>query len=158
MIKAARSGRRITGSRAAAHVLYVEREGAPEQIKKRGEERLNGEAFTAEIERRGLARSAVAQQAYIERAGAAEGIKRKPRRTISDEELDALDEASFGTIGETVEERTRFWLGVEEAEATPKGDRITIKPRDNPEWWARVSEPHKISCSALPAESRSFDP
>lgn len=140
MIKAARGGRRLTGSRAAAHVLYVEREGAPEQIRGKSQERLSGEAFTAEIERRGLDRSAVAQQAYIERAGAAEGIERKPGRRITDEELDALDEASFGTIGDTVEERTRFWLAVEEAEATPKGDRVTIKPAENPAWWARVAE------------------
>ncbi|GMA74503.1 hypothetical protein GCM10025880_09200 [Methylorubrum aminovorans] len=140
MIKAARGGRRLTGSRAAAHVLYVEREGAPEQIRGKGQERLSGEAFTAEIERRGLDRSAVAQQAYIERAGAAEGMERKPCHRITDEELDALDEASFGTIGETVEERTRFWLAVEEAEATPKGDRVTIKPAENPAWWARVAE------------------
>lgn len=148
MIRAVRGGRRITGSRAAAHVLYVEREGAPEQIKKRGEERLQGEAFTAEIERRGLDRSAVAQQAYIERAGAAEGIERKPGRAIPDDELDALDEASFGTIGDTVEERTRFWLAVEEAEATPKGDRITIKPGDNPKWWAQVSQAVQSAPSA----------
>ncbi|MCJ2143872.1 MobA/MobL family protein [Methylobacterium sp. E-066] len=140
MIKAARGGRRLAGSRAAAHVLYVEREGAPEQVEKRGAERLRGEAFTAEIERRGIDRSAVAQQVYIERAGAAEGIERKPGRRITDEELDALDEASFGTIGATVEERTQFWLAVEEAEATPKGDRITIRPRDNPEWWSKVAE------------------
>lgn len=140
MIKATRSGRRRTGSRAAAHVLYVEREGAPEQIRGKGQERLSGEAFTAEIERRGLDRSAVAQQAYIERAGAAEGMERKPGRRITDEELDALDEASFGTIGETVEERTRFWRAVEEAEATPKGDRVTVKPAENPAWWARVAE------------------
>ena len=140
MIKAARGGRRLTGSRAAAHVLYVEREGAPEQIRGKSQERLSGEAFTAEIERRGLDRSAVAQQAYIERPGAAEGMERKPGRRITDEELDALDEASFGTIGDTVEERTRFWLAVEEAEATPKGDRVTIKPAENPAWWARVAE------------------
>lgn len=140
MIKAARGGRRLTGSRAAAHVLYVERVGAPEQIQRKGERRLSGEAFGAEIERRGLARSAVAQQAYIERAGAAEGMERKPGRRITDEALDALDEASFGTIGDTLQERTRFWLAVEEAEATPKGDRVTIKPAENPTWWARVAE------------------
>lgn len=140
MIKAARGGRRLTGSRAAAHVLYVEREGAPEQIKKRGEERLKGEDFTAEIERRGKDRSAVAQQAYIERAGAAEGMERKPGQRVSDVDLDGLDEASFGTIGNTIEERTQFWLAVEEAEATPKGDRVTIKPAENPEWWAKVAE------------------
>lgn len=140
MIKAARSGRRLTGSRAAAHVLYVEREGALEQIKKRDEERLRGEDFIAAIEWRGKDRSAVAQQVYIERAGAAEGMERKPGGRVTDEELDALNEASFGTIGNTVEERTQFWLAVEEAEATPKGDRITIKPTENLEWWGKVAE------------------
>lgn len=140
MIKAARGGRRLTGSRAAAHVLYVEREGAPEKIRKPGLERLNGEEFTAEIERRGLGRSAVAQQAYIERGDAVEGLERKPGRTITDDELDVLDDASFGTIGDTVEERTQFWLAVEDAEASPKGDRITVKPAENPAWWTKVAE------------------
>ncbi len=140
MIKAARGGRRLNGSRAAAHVLYVEREGAPEQIRGKGQERLSGETFTAEVERRGLDRSAVAQQAYIERAGAAEGFERERGRRITDEDLDALDEASFGTIGNTIEERTRFWLAVEAAEATPKGDRITIKPAENPAWWRQVAD------------------
>lgn len=139
MTRAARGGRRLTESRAAAHVHYVEREGAPERIEKSGRERLFGDAFTAEVERRGLDRSAVAQQAYIERAGAAEANERELGRTISDGDLDALDQASFGTIGATVEERTRFWRAVEAAEATPKGDRITINPRENPAWWAKVA-------------------
>ena len=136
MIKAARGGRRRTGSKAAAHVLYVERDGAAEKIDKY--ELLYGARFTNEIERRAADRSAVAQQAYIERAGAAECIERVPGRPITDDDLDALDEGSFGTIGNTVTERTRFWEAVEAAEATPKGDRIVVKPADNPSWLERA--------------------
>ncbi len=136
MISAARSGRRRTGSKAAAHVEYIERDGAPEKIDKY--ELLYGARFTAEMERRAAERSATAQQDYIERAGAAEGIERDPSRRITDEDLDELEEASFGTIGKTVEERRRFWHAVEAAEASPKGDRITIKPGENPAWWAKA--------------------
>lgn len=138
MIKAARSGRRRTGSKAAAHVLYVERDGAAEKIDKY--ELLYGARFTDVMERRAADRSAVAQQAYIERAGAAEGLERIPGRPITDDDLDALDEGSFGTIGDTVAERTRFWEAVEAAEATPKGDRIVIKPAENSAWWERAVE------------------
>lgn len=65
MIKAARGGRRITGSKAAAHVQYVERDGASEQIKKREQQKLTGESFTAEIEKLGLDRSAIKQQPIL---------------------------------------------------------------------------------------------
>jgi hypothetical protein len=138
MIKAARGGRKITGSKAAAHVLYVERDGAPEQIKKREQEKLAGEKFTAEIEKKGVDRSAVKQQEYIERPGAAEGMERTPQRTITDEDLDELETASFGTIGDNVEERTIFWVAVEENERSPKGDTVKISPAENPEWWAKA--------------------
>lgn len=150
MIKAARGGRRRTGSKAAAHVLYVERDGAAEKIDKY--ELLYGARFTSEMERRAADRSAVAQQAYIERAGAAEGIERVPGRPITDDDLDALDEGSFGTIGNTVAERTRFWEAVEAAEATPKGDRIVVKPADNPLWWERaVKETDRAPAAARAA-------
>ena len=138
MIKAARGGRRITGSKAAAHVQYVERDGAPEQIIKREQEKLAGERFTAQIEKMGLDRSALKQQTYIERPGAAEGMERTQQRTITDDDLDDLETASFGTIGDTVEERTRFWMAVEDAEASPKGDQITVKPAENPTWWKKA--------------------
>jgi len=137
MITAARGGRRRAGSKAAAHVEYIERDGAPEKIDKY--ELLNGARFTAEMERRAADRSASAQQAYNERDGAAEGIERVPGRRITDDDLDALNEASFGTIGQTIEERRRFWVAVEAAEASPKGDRLQINPSENPAWWQKAT-------------------
>jgi hypothetical protein len=119
-------------------VEYVERDGAPEKIDKY--ELLYGARFTAEMERRAADRSAAAQQAYIERDGAAEGVERIPGRRITDDDLDALDEASFGTIGQTIEERRRFWEAVEAAEASPKGDRLLITPNDNPAWWQKATD------------------
>lgn len=65
-------------------------------------------------------------------------MERKQQRMITDEDLDDLETASFGTIGDTVEERMRFWMAVEDAEANPKGDQITVKPAENPTWWKKA--------------------
>ena len=43
---------------------------------------------------------------------------------LSDEELDALEYASFGTIGDTIEERRHFWNALEAIEQDPQGDEV----------------------------------
>jgi hypothetical protein len=152
MIKAARGGRKLTGSRAAAQVLYMERDGAPEQIKLKEREKLQGEAFVTEMERCAKERSPAAQQAYIDRQGAAEGIERVPGRRMTDDDLDGLEAASFGTIGQTVEERTNFWLSVEASERTPRGDIVRIEPDAHPEWWRKAQR----EISTAPAFAHSL--
>ena len=113
-IRAAKAGRCYQGSRAVAHEAYIERPGAAERL---------GPARS----RRAAGRDGPAQQAYLERDGAVEA-----------DPDDALALASFGTIGDTPEERSRFWTLVEETERSARGDRISIAPGRDPNWWARA--------------------
>lgn len=113
-IRAAKAGRCYQGSRAVAHEAYIERPGAAERL---------GPARS----RRATGRDGREQQAYLERDGAVEA-----------DPDDALTLASFGTIGDTPEERARFWTLVEESERSARGDRIKIAPGRDPDWWARA--------------------
>ncbi|MBA1159022.1 MobA/MobL family protein [Microvirga mediterraneensis] len=134
MIKAVRGGRRITRSRATAHTLYMERVGAAERLKaKRG---LGSEwAIIEQMQEEAQDRSSIEQQAFIEREGTAE---RAGLRNLTDDALDALDYASFGTIGETIEERKRFWQAVEASESKPQGDTVRIKAGESQAWWDKA--------------------
>lgn len=114
MIRAASTGRRYSGSGACAHVSYIERPGAAERLFLPQGRPVSG-------------RDGLQQQAYLERDGAVEA-----------DPDDSLALASFGTIGETPEVRMHFWDLVEETERSPQGDRVTIEPAQNPDWWAKA--------------------
>jgi hypothetical protein len=133
MIEAARGGRRYTNSNATDHLLYIEREGAAERVGK--EKEYPGYDPDVEfdgVERDAAGRSAESQQGYLERPGA---VERTPVHDLSDEELDKLEYASFGNIGDTLEERRHFWNALEKVEQDPQGDEVKIKFADDPEWW-----------------------
>jgi MobA/MobL family len=162
-IKKARGGRKHVGSGAREHLLYIEREGAPEKIVKQrpeeGYERdLELEAIL-ELERQAEGRSAGDHQLYLERPGASE---RTLRDNLTDDELDRLEYASFGTIGNTIAEREAFWKSVDEAERAPRGDQVILKCAENPEWWANAiqqidSAPSKVR-SHLQAQAKRKRP
>jgi hypothetical protein len=136
MIKAARTGRQYANSKATEHLLYIERDGAAEKVGKEKEypgydPDLDEDVFVA-LKREAAGRNAIDQQGYLERPGA---VERTPIRNLSDDELDALEYASFGTIGDTIEQRRHFWNAVDAIEKNPQGDTITIRFADHPEWW-----------------------
>lgn len=114
MIRAASTGRRYSGSGACAYEGYIERPGAAERLALPQGRPVSG-------------RDGLQQQAYLERDGAVEA-----------DPGDSLALASFGTIGDTFEARTHFWDLVEATERSPQGDRITIEPAQNPDWWAKA--------------------
>jgi MobA/MobL family len=136
MIKAAHGGRRHTNSKATDHLLYIERDGAAEKIAREkeypGYDPDVADDLLWELKRDAAGRSAASQQDYLERPGA---VERTPIKNLSDEELDALEYASFGTIGDTIDERKRFWDLVDQIEEEPRGDTVTLKFADHPEWW-----------------------
>ncbi|MGF9763910.1 MobA/MobL family protein [Microvirga sp. 0TCS3.31] len=137
MIKAAHGGRRYTNSKATDHLLYIERDGAAEKIATEKGYPGDDPDVAADdpfwdLKRDAAGRSAQSQQDYLERPGA---VERTPIQNLTDEELDALEYASFGTIGDTLDERRRFWDAVDQIEGEPRGDTLTLKFADNPEWW-----------------------
>jgi hypothetical protein len=138
MIKAAHGGRRYTNSKATDHLLYIERDGAAEKIATEKEypgydpDVADDDDPFWELKQDAAGRSAQSQQDYLERPGA---VERTPIKNLTDEELDALEYASFGTIGDTLDERRRFWDAVDQIEGEPRGDTLTLKFADNPEWW-----------------------
>ena len=142
MIRVARGGYQMTQSRAAAHVRYVDRPGAPERLDGRGPVRNVPEMTDAMRDRSGLMNSAGAQQAYVERRSAAERVGEIDRHAASwnDEDLDGLETASFGNIGASIPERQTFWEDVEAFESEPRGDTIVITPADDPVWWGRAQD------------------
>jgi hypothetical protein len=130
MIKAARSGRKYTASKATDHLLYIERDGAAENVAKEKEypgydPDVAEDGFTA-LEREVAGRSAEEQQDFLERI---------PLKNLTDDEIDDLEIASFGTIGDTLEERRHFWKAVERIEADPRGDTVTIRFSADPKGW-----------------------
>ncbi|WP_046868777.1 MobA/MobL family protein [Microvirga massiliensis] len=136
LIKAARGGRRYSNSKATEHLLYIERDGAAEKIGKDKEFLefdldTEGDEFE-KLARAAAGRSAGGQQDYLERPGA---VERTPVHNLSDDELDKLEYASFGNIGDTLEERRHFWNALERFEQEPQGDQVSIKFVDHPEWW-----------------------
>ena len=133
-IRAAKAGRCYQGSRAVAHEAYIERPGAAERL---------GPARS----RRATGRDGREQQAYLERDGAVE----------ADPDA-ALALASFGTIGDTPEERARFWTLVEESERSARGDRIRIAPGRDPDWWARALSAIDAAPEAARATLRAAGP
>ncbi|MDV2987606.1 MobA/MobL family protein [Methylorubrum zatmanii] len=114
MIRAAKTGRRMSKSYACAHQEYIDRPGAAERLPR---------AIGGSVGGRGGAE----QQAYVERAGAVEA-DRHGGTTLS----------SFGTLGDTAEQRAHFWEVVESTERSPAGDRVTVKPGENPSWWTQA--------------------
>ena len=66
--------------------------------------------------------------------------------------------ASFGTIGDTPEERARFWTLVEESERSARGDRIRIAPGRDPDWWARALSAIDAAPEAARATLRAAGP
>ncbi|MBQ0819225.1 MobA/MobL family protein [Microvirga sp. HBU67558] len=130
MIKAAQSGRKYTASNATSHLLYIERDGAAENVAREKEypgydPDVAEDGFTVLV-REAEGRSAEEQQDFLERI---------PLKNLTDDEIDALELASFGTIGDTLEERRHFWKAVEQFEAEPQGDTIRIRFSADPEGW-----------------------
>ncbi|MCG7392648.1 MobA/MobL family protein [Microvirga sp. ACRRW] len=152
MIEEARTGRRRVSSSAAAHELYIERENAAEKIEREREAYYDSDDGYVGTERSAIERlqqeaaerSSEGHQSYLERFGAVEIIP----DGISDADLDALEIASFGTIGKTLAERHAFWRKVEEAESTPQGDDVDLRRSENEAWWQRALA---ASASAPPA-------
>jgi hypothetical protein len=136
MIKAARGGRRYWNSKATDHLLYIERDGAAEKVAKEKEypgydPDVAEERFAA-LERDAAGRDARSHQDYLERPGA---VERSAPKNLSDADLDALEYATFGTIGNTIEERRHFWNALVAIEQDPRGDEVKIQFVDHPEWW-----------------------
>jgi hypothetical protein len=147
LIEAARGGRRYTNSNATDHLLYIERDGAAEKVGK--EKEYPG--YDPDVEFDGLewdaaGRSAKSQQDYLERLGT---VERTPLHDLSDDELDKLEYASFGNIGDTIEERRQFWNALERVEQDPQGDEVKIKFADYPEWWGLAIQNMKSAPTQL---------
>ena len=163
MIKAARGGRKYTNSKATDHLLYIERDGAAEKVGKEkeypGYDPDVAEDYFATLEREAEGRDARSQQDYLERPGA---VERTSPKNLSDAELDALEYASFGTIGDTIEERRHFWNALEAIEQDRKGDEVKIKFADFPEWWdlalANLDTAPKPIKLALEAQRQTGEP
>jgi hypothetical protein len=148
-IRSARNGSQHVGPSALKHQPYIERAGAPEKIVKprpeEGYEReLELEAIL-ELELQIMGRPAGDHELYL---GLSEATETTVHTCLSDRELDRLKSASFGTIGNTIEERNEFWKKVDEAEMQPKGDRVIIRCTQEPDWWARALE----AAASAPAE------
>lgn len=111
---AAYAGRAPSGS-AEQHEAYIEREGA-------------AEAFIDPESRRFDQELSVDGQAYIERTSAVE----------SHSEEDAIIVSSFGNIGETKDDRLRFWRALEAVEQSPRGHKFVINPFRAAEFWEGV--------------------
>jgi hypothetical protein len=163
MIKAARGGRKYTNSKATDHLLYIERDGAAEKVGKEkeypGYDPDVAEDYFAALEREAEGRDARSQQDYLERPGA---VERTSPKNLSDAELDALEYASFGTIGDTIEERRHFWNALEAVEQDPQGDEVKIKFADFPEWWdlalANLETAPKLVRLALESQRSTGEP
>jgi hypothetical protein len=163
MIKATRGGRHYWNSKATDHLLYIERDGAAEKIGKEKEypgydPDVEGDEFER-LERDAAGRSAQNQQDYLERPGA---VERTPVHDLSDDELDKLEYASFGNIGDTLEERRYFWNALEKVEQDPQGDEVKIKFADYPELWGLAiqnlaSAPSQLK-KVLEAQAASGEP
>lgn len=133
-IRAARSGRRFSGSSACAHILYLGRDGAAETLATATQTRRAGPTHTDAVERWGQGRSSLEYQSYIEDHGSAEA-----GHPGSDDPMPMVPPvASFGTQGETPGQRLQFWEAVERTEASPRGDRIRLVPARNRPWWERA--------------------
>ncbi|MGO4816083.1 hypothetical protein AB4156_41990, partial [Cupriavidus sp. 2MCAB6] len=91
-------------------------------------------------------RNAQEEQDYLERAGAAEKMQ---LRDISEDEIDALETASFGTIGRTIEERHHFWQQVEKLERDPRGDKVKLDVNHDQRLWDLVLANRKTAPEPL---------
>lgn len=76
--------------------------------------------------------SAVNSQSYIDNPDKTEQARRSQQ--------DIVTAASFGTIGDTSEERERFWRAVDEAEEAPRTPEVTLNPAIGPEVWEKIRE------------------
>jgi hypothetical protein len=159
LIREFNGGRAHFNSQANDHVLYIERDGAAEQMGQRKRyDGLDGILDNFEAMKDAVAeRNAQEQQDYLERAGAAEKMQ---LRNLSDDEIDALETASFGTIGRTIEERHHFWKEVEKLEADPRGDKVKLAIAHDQRIWdialanrATAPEPLKSHLEAKRNES-----
>lgn len=105
-------------SRAGAHMSYLEREGAGETL----ETDLEAAAgIRAETKAQGRDRSPGGMQEYLEDPSKDEGLRKDDA-----EMAPAALVFSYGTIGDTLEERVAFWDLTEEH---ARGDRGTIQHR-----------------------------
>ncbi|MCV9938269.1 MobA/MobL family protein [Boseaceae bacterium BT-24-1] len=137
LIREFQGGRSHSNSRANDHVLYIERDGASEQLGLR--KRYDGTDGWLDnidaMEELVAERTAKELQDYLESASAAEKL---PLRNIQDDEIDVLKSASFGTLGATIEERHHFWQEVEKLEADPRGDKVQLRIEHNQKIWDNV--------------------
>ncbi|WP_162419692.1 MobA/MobL family protein [Microvirga brassicacearum] len=151
LIREFHGGRKYSNSKATDHLLYIEREGVAEKLKKSKNPFEEMEQATAN-------RSSNDQQDYLERLGAVERVRLK---NLSDGEIGALEYASFGTIGETLQERHHFWNEVEKLEQDPRGDKITLPLREHPRWWDLVLSNIELAPQSLRsklADKKAGDP
>lgn len=134
LIREFNGGRGHFNSKAGDHLEYIERDGAAEELgKRRRYDGLDEFLDNFEAMKEAVAdRSAQEQQDYLERAGAAEKMQ---LRNITDDEIDALETASFGTIGRSIEERHHFWKEVEKLEADPRGDKVKLAIDHDQKFW-----------------------
>jgi len=157
-IRAARSGRRFSGSSACTHIVYLGRDGAAETLATATQPRRSGPAFTDAVERRGQGRSSLEYQSYMEDHGSAEAA-----HPSSDGPMPMVPPvASFGTQGETPGQRLQFWEAVERTEASPRGDRIRVEPARNMPWWERArsqadSAPRALQAYLAAPRTEPFD-
>jgi len=150
LIREFHGGRKYSGSQAGDHLLYIEREGAAETIEKTKDPNAYDE-FEDEnefeiAEKASQGRDAISQQDYLERLGAVERVHLK---NLSDHELEGLHKASFGTIGDTLQERHHFWSAVEKFEREPRGDAVTLRFKDRNNWWKQAIAHHEKAPKAL---------
>lgn len=143
-------GRTHFSSKANDHLLYIERDGAAEKLGyRRRYDGLDGILDNFEGLKEAVAdRNAQEQQDYLERAGAAEKMQ---LRNLRDDEIDALETASFGTIGRTIEERHHFWQQVEGLERNPRGDKVKLEINHDQRLWDLVLGNRKTAPEPLKA-------
>lgn len=130
LIREFHGGRTHSASLAAAHLLYIERDGAAEKLQKNPSPKSR-EALIEALQAAAMARNPEDQQTYIERSGAPE----IQNLLTSTDEVGASQLASFGNIGDTLEDRLHFWNAVEKIEREPRGDAILAKFSEYPDQW-----------------------
>ena len=115
----ARSGGTAKIGSAAAHMRYIEREVAVETAHgsalERDDRSRSEQAREGEVEASPAPRAYNSERDHVSGAGPGQGYIENPAKLANGEQIIF----SFGTIGQTFEDRVRFWEALEEAEAHP---------------------------------------
>lgn len=151
LIRELNGGRLHYNSEAGDHLEYIERDGAAEELGRRKRyDGLDGLLDNFEAIKEIIAdRNAQQQQDFLERASAAEKLQ---LRNLADDEIDALERASFGTIGRTIEERHHFWIEVEKLERSPRGDNVKLGVGHDQKFWDLALANRKTAPEPLKTE------